>query len=214
MKQTIAVENWNRRAHFEFFRQFTDPFWGVTVMTDVTHAYDQAKHHKISFALWYLYLSMKAANLITPFRYRLEGDDVVLYDAVHAGPTIARADGTFGFAFIRYRDSWEAFLPEAACEVERVKNGSGLWADINEPNIMHVSTVTNLHFTALRHARHFELGDCCPKITFGQMKNEAGKRIMPVSLHMHHALADGADGGRFYELFQRLLDSERPESRP
>lgn len=213
MRRTIDVANWNRKAHYAFFSQFTDPFWGVTVMADVTNAYKQAKQQKISFALWYLFLSMKAANLITPFRYRIENGEVVEYDEVHAGPTIARPDGTFGFAFIRYRDSWEAFLPEAACEVQRVKNGTGLWADINEPNILHVSTVTNLHFTALRHARHFELGDCCPKITFGQAKDEAGRLLMPVSLHMHHALADGADGGSFYELFQQLLDSEKPESR-
>jgi len=210
MKRAVDIQNWNRREHYEFFSQFDDPFWGVTVMVDVSRAYDKARQFGVSFSLWYLYLSMKAANLITPFRYRIEDGQVVLYDAIHAGPTIARPDGTFGFSFIRYQPDWKTFLPDAQKEIERVKNGRGLWALVNEPNIIHYSTVTNLHFTALRHARHFAFGDCCPKITFGQARKENGQMSMPVSLHMHHALADGADGGKFYELFMQLLDNEEP----
>ncbi|PKP23453.1 MAG: chloramphenicol acetyltransferase [Bacteroidetes bacterium HGW-Bacteroidetes-22] len=207
MKTRIDINTWNRKEHYAFFCQFTDPFWGVTIMVDVTRAYEIAKLRKIPFSLWYLYLSMKAANMMPSFRYRIEGDEVFLYDAIHAGPTIARADGTFGFAFIRYQNTWEAFYTDATTEVERVKKGSDLWAEVNEPNIIHVSTVTKLHFTSLRHARHFELKDCCPKITFGQVKETDGKRLMPVSLHMHHALADGADGGNFFELYQQLLNT-------
>lgn len=206
MKRKIDIESWNRKEHYNFFSQFSDPFWGVTVMVDVTNAYVNAKQKKVPFSLWYLYLSMKAANKMPSFRYRIEEGEVFLYDIIHAGPTIARSDGTFGFAFVRYQETWDAFYSDAAKEVERVKHGSGLWAEVNEPNIIHVSTVTRLHFTALRHARHFELNDCCPKLTFGQYKETNGQLIMPVSLHMHHALADGADGECFFELYQQLLN--------
>jgi chloramphenicol O-acetyltransferase len=32
------------------------------------------------------------------------------------------------------------------------------------------------------------------------------KRFMAVSLHAHHALADGVHGGKFFKLFQQYLD--------
>ncbi|MDD2964139.1 MAG: CatA-like O-acetyltransferase [Bacteroidales bacterium] len=210
MKQIIDIATWNRKEHFEYFSQFSDPFWGVTVIVDVAAAYEQAKAVGVPFSMWYLFLSLRAANEQEAFRYKLEDNQVVVYDSVHAGPTIARADGTFGFALMRYQSNWKLFLEQASIESERVKKGSGLWALENLPNIIHYSTVTKLHFTSLRHARHFPFNDSCPKITFGQAKRVEEQLLMPVSLHMHHALADGAAGGLFFEKFQMLLNTCSP----
>jgi chloramphenicol O-acetyltransferase type A len=38
MKQQLDVENWNRKEHFLFFKQFEEPFFGATVI-DCTKAY-------------------------------------------------------------------------------------------------------------------------------------------------------------------------------
>lgn len=62
-----------------------------------------------------------------------------------------------------------------------------------------------LDFTSVSHARHFKFEDSCPKISFGKMTGEGEDRIMPVSIHVHHALMDGYEVGLFVEEFQQLM---------
>jgi chloramphenicol O-acetyltransferase type A len=63
-----------------------------------------------------------------------------------------------------------------------------------------------LNFTSLSHARAFSFKDCIPKISFGKMTEQNGVKTMPVSIHVHHAIADGSDVGLFVEKFQEILN--------
>jgi chloramphenicol O-acetyltransferase type A len=63
-----------------------------------------------------------------------------------------------------------------------------------------------LSFTSLSHARAFAFKDCIPKISFGKMQEQNGVKTMPVSIHLHHAIADGSDVGAFVEKFQEILN--------
>ncbi len=88
MKHKINISTWKRREHFEVFKNFDEPLFGITLGVDCLAAYKRAKDLGYSFSLYYLYLSMKAANEIEEFRYRIEDDKVVYYYCVGAGPTI------------------------------------------------------------------------------------------------------------------------------
>jgi chloramphenicol O-acetyltransferase type A len=61
-------------------------------------------------------------------------------------------------------------------------------------------------FTSFSHARNYSTGDSVPKICFGRIFNEGKKKKMPVSVHVHHALADGYHVGKYFEEFQNLLN--------
>ena len=206
MKQLLDIEKWERKEHFNFFRQFDEPFWGVTVEMDCTAAYDYCKKNNVSFFLYYLYQSLVAANRIEPFRYRISGEQVFIYDEVHASPTINRANGTFGFAYMDYRNDFAEFYTLAQKEIERVKNATGLVPAVSGENVIHYSSLPWLHFTSVSHARSFSFPDSCPKITFGKMTDSNGKKRMPVSVHVHHALVDGFHVGQFIDEYQKLLN--------
>jgi chloramphenicol O-acetyltransferase type A len=109
MKKTLNINDWARKDHFHFFKQFEEPFFGVCVQIDCTKAYETAKANGYSFFLYYLYQSLKAANATEPFRYRITGEEVFVYETVHASPTINRPDGTFGFAYMDYMRTWANF---------------------------------------------------------------------------------------------------------
>jgi chloramphenicol O-acetyltransferase type A len=79
---------------------------------------------------------------------------------------------------------------------------------VSGENVIHFSAVPWLHFTAVSHARCFSFADSCPKITFGKIKVEDGKKIMPVAVHVHHALVDGYHVGLFIDKFQALMNRE------
>lgn len=202
----VNTENWNRNDHFNFFSQFEEPFFGVTVQVDCTQAYQNAKEKGKSFFLYYLYRALKAANEVKNFRYRIVGNEVFLYDVIHASPTIDRPDGTFGFAYMDYMEDEDMFYEKARKEMEVVKASKGLKPAISGENVIHFSAVPWLDFTSVSHARSYTFPDSCPKITFGKMVEDNGRKIMAVSVHVHHGLADGYHVGLFVERFQELLN--------
>ena len=113
MKQQIDIETWARRDHFKFFNTFDEPFFGLIVNVDCTVAYTKAKEQGASFFLYYLHKALAAANAVEAFRYRIDGDNVYLYDVVHASPTINRPNGTFGFSYVDYHPDFSTFITEA-----------------------------------------------------------------------------------------------------
>ncbi|AFD09158.1 chloramphenicol acetyltransferase [Solitalea canadensis] len=206
MRKLLVINNWARKEHFNLFKKFEEPFFGVCIDIDCTYAYRNAKEDGVSFFLYYLHKSIVAANEIESFRYRIVGDDVFIYDEIHASSTVNRPDGTFGFSYIQYKRQFDEFLAVATEEVDKVRNSKELIPSAAHNNIIHYSSLPWLRFTSLSHARSFSINDSIPKVSFGKMTEENGKRIMPVSIHVHHALMDGYDVGLYVDRFQQLMN--------
>jgi chloramphenicol O-acetyltransferase type A len=208
MKNYLDLDSWPRAAHFEFFRKFDEPFFGVAVDIDCTKAYTISKERNYSFFLYYLHKTLSSVNAIEAFRYRIEDDKIVIHDTIHGSATISRDDGSFGFSLIDFDPDFDVFSKNALAETERVKNTPGLFTrSFDENNLIHFSALPWVKFTSLSHARSYSFPDSCPKISFGKMTvNENGTKSMPMSIHVHHALMDGLHVGQFIDYFQVLMN--------
>lgn len=206
MKKLIKLNDWKRKDHFLFFSKFEEQFFGVTINIDCTIAYKNAKEKSSSFFLYYLYRALKAANNIENFRYRIIDKEVYLFDQINASATVNRPDETFGFSYMDYHENEEIFYKKAKEEIARVQQSKGLIPAGSGENVIHFSAVPWLDFTALSHARSFTFPDSCPKISFGKVTEQNGKKLMSVSIHAHHGLMDGLHIGLFAEQFQKLMN--------
>ena len=204
----VDINTWKRKEHFNFFSQFDEPFFGIVSEVDCTKAFQFADNYDLSFFAYYLHKSLVAANIIEEFKYRIQDDNVVLYDEIHASPTIGREDGTFAFSFIKFNREFAVFNKTLLLEIERVKNSTGLRANRNSEliDVIHYSSIPWVQFTGLTHARNFEFVDSSPKITFGKTFTKNNKKIMPISINVHHGLVDGQHVGNYLNLFQKLLN--------
>lgn len=204
MKRYLDLSQWNRKAHFDFFCQFDEPFYGICVPVDCTRLYQKAKEEGESFYLLYMHAIMQAVNATENLCMRAEEDKVALYDSVGASATVSRPDGTFGFSYMAYHPNFSAFKPIALAEIKRVENSHGL-----EPgqrnDVVHFSAIPWVSFTSISHARHYGFADSVPKISVGKLSEEYGRKTMPVSIHVHHGLADGLHVGQFFQKLQSLL---------
>jgi chloramphenicol O-acetyltransferase type A len=208
MKHLLDLENWDRKDHFNFFKNFDEPFFGITVEIDCTKAYDFCKRNDTSFFLYYLHKSLVAANKIEAFRYRISEDQIFVFDQINASPTINRANGTFGFSYMDYFADFSTFEDNAKTAIEKVQNSTGLIPSISGENVIHYSSIPWINFTSLSHARNFSFKDSCPKISFGKMSVSNSKRTMPVSIHVHHGLMDGFHVSQFIDMFQELMNEQ------
>lgn len=210
MKQIIDINSWKRKEHYQFFKDFQEPFFGITANVDCTKAYNYAKDNELSFFLYYMYQSMATVNAIEEFRYRIEDGKVVCYDKIHCSTTALNANDLFAFAFMPYTDKFENFYAQAQEEVAKIKRITTMNVDENSGrlDVIHYSTVPWISFTALTHERNFAIVDSIPKITFGKYFKEGDKLLLPVSINVHHGLMDGYHVGQYFKLFQELLDKK------
>ncbi|MCB0656453.1 MAG: chloramphenicol acetyltransferase [Saprospiraceae bacterium] len=205
MRQQIDLETWSRKEHFNFFRTFDEPFFGVSVLIDCSRAYQESKSGGHSFYLSYLHKALVTVNELEPFRLRMEGDTVWLYDTIHAAPTVDRPDHTFGYGYLDYDADFQKFVEKAMPRIEQVRQEKTLLPSRSGDNVIHFSSVPWIRFTGISHARHFQRADSIPKITFGKMLEENNRRTLPVSIHVHHGLADGYHVGQWVDRFQELM---------
>jgi chloramphenicol O-acetyltransferase type A len=183
-----------------------EPFFGVTSRVDCTKAYARAKELDVTFFTYYLHKTLIAINATDNFRYRIIEDDVYLFDQIDASATILREDKTFGFSLMVYDRDLTAFADITRKEIERIQQTTGLITRDFESNLIHFSALPWVDFTSYSHARSFTWPDSCPKISYGKMMEENGKKTMAISVHVHHGLVDGYHVGEFLTLLQELLN--------
>lgn len=205
MKTKINIETWNRKEHFLFFKQMEEPFFGITTTIDCTKGYEEAKKLDVSFFVYYLHKTLVAVHAVENFRYRIDNDEVVLYETICASATVMRADKTFGFSYMEFADNIHEFADIVATEIDRIQHTTGIFTREYPENIIHFSALPWVDFTSISHARSFTWPDSCPKISFGKMTDQNGKKTMALSVHVHHGLVDGYHVGLFLEKLQELL---------
>lgn len=130
-----------------------------------------------------------------------------MYDEIDASATIMREDKTFGFSFMKFHEDIYEFNKIAQKEIERMQSTTGIFTREYPENIIHFSAVPWINFTGLTHSRNFKIEDSCPKISFGKVVEENGKKIMSLAVLAHHGLVDGYHMGLLVEEFQNLMNS-------
>lgn len=208
MKRKLDLAHWNRKEHFHFYKNFEEPFFGLCVDLDCTKAYAKAKEMNTSFFIYYLHKATAAANAVESFRYRIQGEEVIIYDVIDAATTVNRANQTFGFSYVPFREDYQEFEALATLEFDRVRNDHRLIPASDQDHVMHYTVLPWLKFTSFSHARSFRQQASIPKIAFGQLSTTAdGRKIMPLSVHVHHALMDGFHLSQYINQFQALLNA-------
>jgi chloramphenicol O-acetyltransferase type A len=202
----IDIESWERRDTYRFFKDYDDPFFGITAPVDVTRLYGYCKEKGESFFLHTLYVLTRAVNEIPAFRLRIFEDRVLEYKVVHGGTTALRPDNTFTFCYFDYLTSREAFIRAARKEIDDQLAGRTFDPRDHELDRIHFSVIPWVAFSHFKNPKKAGSGDSIPKIVFGKYF-EAGDRIqMPLAVEVHHALADGYHVGLYFEKVQELLD--------
>ena len=126
------------------------------------------------------------------------------YERIDGGSAVGRPNGTIGFAHYPFHASIAEFVRQGLVEVNRVNNRTDI-ERYPHPNLIRFSTLPWFDFTSISHARNFEFEDSAPRITFGKISENGGRRTLPVSIHVHHALVDGSHVAEFVEGLQGRL---------
>lgn len=203
--RSIDMENFPRRAHFDYFRSMTNPYVGVTVQVDVTELVDFCKRENCPFYLTMIHLAALAADGVPEFRQRIRGDGIVEYDACPTSHTELLDDGTYCYCALRHELPLRKYLAYAEEERKRCRENPSIEEEDDVESEYFISTLPWLHYTAFVQPTTMN-GDSNPRITWGKYEeNERGRKMLPVTVLVHHALVDGLQISQFYDNLNREI---------
>jgi chloramphenicol O-acetyltransferase type A len=202
--ERIEVETWARCATFAMFKDYTEPYHGICVRVDCTETFRYAKQARLSVFLSMVHRSLVAANEIDNWRTRIVDGEVWRFQVIHAGSAVGRENGTIGLGHYWFKESLEEFVREGSLEIDRVKQRTDIERYPGQ-DVIRYSVLPWLDFTSLSHATDANRADSAPRLTFGKITEANGRCTMPVSIHVHHGLADGLHVAQFVDLLERRL---------
>lgn len=205
MAKYLDVTTWSRRQLFEFFSEYDNPYFNVCLRLDVTEVLSWLRNRTTaSVSLTYHYFALSVANEIEPFRYRLQGDKVLIHEVINGGTTVLLPDESFTFAYFDYHDDFDEFIRGAQESVaQTIANPT--FQPTPRDNLIYFTTLPWLSFTSFAHARKRGRGDSVPRIAFGRFVKENDRTWLPFSVEVHHALMDGLHVGRYVNRLQEAL---------
>ena len=205
--QTIDIDSWPRRDIYKFYSGLDYPHFNICAEIDITRLHRQCRQSGISRFNGVLYGVSRIANEIEEFRQRIRAEEVVQHQVVHPSYTVLTDDNTFCFCETKYSDDITIFSDRTDRAILRAKQEPSLEDEPGRDDYLFISSLPWVRFTSVSHPIHMNPVDSIPRITWGRF-SEVHKRVtMPLSIQVHHGLADGYHVGRFFELFQLWVEN-------
>lgn len=205
--QIIDLDTWPRKQHFEFFNRMDYPHINICTELEVTKAVEWIRDHQFSVFKSMLYLITRCANQVEALRLRIRTSTVVLHDKVHPSFTVLTDDKTFGFAHMEFCESLDLFFKNAEQVINEIKQKATLKDEHGRDDYLFLSCLPWIHFTSVSHPVNIQHIDSVPRITWGRITEKQNQVSMPVSVQVHHALADGIHLAAYLDILQSCFSN-------
>lgn len=205
----IDLNTWPRRDYFYYFTKMMPTGFNVTVDVDVTTTYAALKETGHKFFPAYLYLVTKLISQQPEFMVVRQGEQLGYLD--HLTPSYSlfhEDDHTISGMWTAYDPDFETFYQSYLDDVAKYQNQHGAVAKPDQPvDAYMINLMPWLHFNSYTPLTFNGLPNYLPTIEAGQFQIKDGRRTMPVSFTIHHAVADGYHVSQFFEHFQQALNA-------
>ena len=201
----IDIDDWKRKDHYNYFKQFDYPHFNICGNLDITEYYKYIKGKGMPFFISILYASTKAANSVKEFRYRIRGDKVVEHEIVSPSFTVMTDEEVFSFCTSNFVDEFDEFKKNTLSEIENAKANISIEDEPGRDDLLYISSIPWVSFTAITHPIQLQPVISIPRISWGKFFEEGDKIKLPLSVQVHHALVDGIHVGQYFNNFQEIL---------
>lgn len=206
---TIDIENWSRKEHFQHYYNNVRCAYSLTVPIDITGLYHRLKSEGLKAYPVQIYMLATVVNQFPAFRMSLdEGGRLGYWESADPAYTVLNAETeTFSVVYSRYQAGFRSFYE--ACLADINQYGTGALAPQGDipSNSFNVSSVPWLDFTAFNLNLYTEGTYLLPIFTIGRYIEADGKIQMPLAIQVHHAVCDGFHVGKFVESLRNMAEN-------
>ena len=205
---TIDLNAWSRGNLFQFYIDKMRIVMSLTVDIDVQNLKLYSKKTGIPFYPLMLWVVSKVINNHDEFKYSWDNEgNLIRWDYVSPSYTDFHSDDeNFTKMVTEYSDDLTEFYGRVMADRERYKNDRAMLD--NQP--LNFFDVSCLPWVKYKHfdVHVFDEGKfLAPVVTWGKYEQTEDKLLMPLTMNIHHAVADGFHLSRFFNEVQELVDS-------
>lgn len=208
--KVIDREKYYRKGIYRHFSEDCKCSTSMTARVDVTALAAYSKRTGTKFYINFLYLLSRVINSRDDYKmgYLWESDQLICYDVVNPTQYVFHEDTeTCTPVYTQYHEDYAIFYECAKADIDRAKQARAYGLDMaGHPNWFDASYIPWLSYDAL----NIELPDghlfFAPIINWGKYREENGRLMMPVSVRLNHAIADGYLVANVFRLLQREID--------
>lgn len=204
----IDLNEWSRGELFRDYIEHMRIVMSLTVDIDVTKLVEFSKDRSLKFYPLMVWAVSKVVNAHDEFKYSWDsGGDLIKWDFISPSYTeFHKEDENFTKMVTQFSDNMSVFYERFMRDREKYKNERAFVK--NQPlNFFDVSCLPWIKYNHF-DVHVFDDGKfLAPVITWGKYENEAGKYRMPVTMNIHHAVADGFHLARFFNELQAMINS-------
>ena len=167
----------------------------ITNRIDVTDFVKYSQQTNTKFYVNFLYVLAQVLNSREDYRmaYLWEKDELIVFDKINPCHYVFHEDTeTCTPVYSQFYEQYQEFYKACEADIEKAKLGRDYELDMeNHPNWFDASYISWLSYDSL----HLELPDGYlhfqPIINWGKYREENSRLMMPVTVRMNHAVADG-----------------------
>lgn len=208
--RVIDKETYYRKGVFRHFSEDCKCSTSITSRIDVTELVAYSKKCGTKFYLNFLYILTKVLNSRDDYRmgYLWKTDELICYDVINPTQYVFHEDTeTCTPVYTTYSEDYNEFYRNAKEDVERAKQSREYGLDMaNHPNWFDASYISWLSYDSL----NIELPDgylfFAPIVNWGKYRMENDRLVMPMSVRLNHAIADGYLVANVFRLVQQEIE--------
>jgi len=183
----------------------------MTSRINVTELQAFSKRTNTKFYINFLYMLAKVMNSRNDYKmgYLWQTNELICFDKVNPTQYIFHDDTeTCSPVYTEYFEDYHQFYDTCVKDIERAKQTREYALDmINHPNWFDASYISWYSYDSL----NVELPDghlyFQPIINWGKYRKEFDKLMMPVSVRMNHAIADGYLIAKVFALLEQEMEN-------
>lgn len=205
---TVDLQTWERGGLFQYYIRQLRVVMSLTVDIDVAPLAAYAAARGLKFYPAMLWAVSKVVNAHEEFRYGWDGEgNLIRWEQVSPSYTdFHREDGRFTKLVTAYDGDLQTFHARCMADRARAQASRGILPD-PPPNCFDVSCLPWVRY------RHFDLHVfdegtfLAPVVTWGKYEAERERLVLPLTMNLHHAVADGFHLCRFFSEVQALIQA-------
>lgn len=209
--KVIDKDKYYRKGVFDHFTMDCKCSTSMTVRIDVTRLVNHSKANGTKFYINFLYILSKVLNSRDDYKmgYLWEDEELICYDQINPIQYCFHEDTeTCTPVYTTYYEDYKTFYDNALKDLEEAKKTREYKLDIQgHQNWFDASYISWLSYDAL----NIELPDGYlhfpPIVNWGRYREENGRLMMPVTVRLNHAVADGFLLANVFRLLEKEIAS-------
>jgi len=204
----IDLDNWSRTPYYEYYRNILKTKYTVSIKIEIAALRKLQQEKGYQFFPTFLFVIMKALNQNEALRTSIHEGQLGTWNYLTPQFTLFHEDDkTFSDLWSIYCDDFQTFHQAVVTDMTTYKDVKGIKVKAGLPaNFVPISCVPWIHFDSISQDTSHDSDFLKPIIRFGKFIQEGEKVLIPLSIYVNHAIADGYHTSVFLNEVQALAD--------